>query len=61
MFERVKPYLERSDLTIANSESIIGGQELGLSSYPAFNSPYEVGDILKDVGVMLSQWQITIH
>lgn len=51
MFERVKPYLERTDITIANSESIIGGQELGLSSYPAFNSPYEVGDILKDVGV----------
>ncbi len=51
MFEEVKPYLESADITIANSESIIGGQELGLSSYPQFNSPYEVGDVLKDVGV----------
>lgn len=53
MFAQVKPYLERADITVANSESIIGGQEIGLSSYPAFNSPYEVGDILKEVGVDL--------
>lgn len=51
MFERVKPYLESADITIANSESIIGGQELGLSSYPQFNSPYEVADALKDAGI----------
>jgi len=51
MFTQVKPYIERADITVANSESIIGGQELGLSSYPQFNSPYELGDSLKDVGV----------
>lgn len=51
MFAQVKPYLERADITIANSESIIGGQDIGLSSYPQFNSPYEVGDVLKEVGV----------
>lgn len=51
MFQPVKSYLESADITIANSESIIGGKELGLSSYPKFNSPYEVGDALKDVGV----------
>ena len=53
MFEKVKPYLEQADITVANSESVIGGQEIGLSSYPSFNSPYEVGDVLKDVGVDL--------
>lgn len=51
MFEKVKPYLEQSDITIANSESIIGGSQIGLTSYPSFNSPFEVGDALKDVGV----------
>ncbi|WEG12927.1 CapA family protein [Pullulanibacillus sp. KACC 23026] len=51
MFTKVKPYLEDSDITFANSESIIGGEQLGLSSYPAFNSPFEVGDALKSVGV----------
>lgn len=51
MLKTVKPFLEQSDLTVANSESIIGGSEIGLSTYPAFNSPYEVGDALKDAGV----------
>ncbi|WP_186576301.1 CapA family protein [Aquibacillus kalidii] len=51
MIERVKPYLEDATVTIANQETMIGGEEIGLSSYPQFNSPYEVGDALKDVGV----------
>ena len=51
MFEKVKPFLEKSDITIANSESIIGGSEIGVSTYPSFNSPFEVGDTLKNVGV----------
>lgn len=32
---------------------MIGGEEIGLSSYPSFNSPYEVGDALKDAGVQI--------
>ncbi|HSJ39321.1 MAG TPA: CapA family protein [Planococcus sp. (in: firmicutes)] len=51
MFEKVKPYMEQSDITVANSESIIGGSGIGLSTYPSFNSPFEIGDTLKDVGV----------
>ncbi|MFD1019146.1 CapA family protein [Thalassobacillus hwangdonensis] len=51
MLELVKPYLEETTLSIANQETMIGGAEIGLSSYPSFNSPYEVGDALKDAGV----------
>lgn len=51
MFEKVKPFLEASDITIANSESIIGGSEIGVSTYPSFNSPFEIADTLKNVGV----------
>lgn len=51
MFEKVTPFLNSADITVANSESIIGGSTIGLSTYPAFNSPYEVGDALKDSGV----------
>lgn len=51
MFEKVKPFLEQADITVANSESIIGGSAIGLSTYPSFNSPFEIGDTLKDVGV----------
>nr|WP_255473450.1 CapA family protein [Planomicrobium sp. CPCC 101110] len=51
MFAKIKPYLEKSDITVANSESIIGGSEIGVSTYPSFNSPFEVGDALKTAGV----------
>lgn len=51
MFQAVKPYLEKPDITFANQESMIGGKELGLSTYPQFNSPFEIGDTLKRVGV----------
>ncbi len=51
MLSAVKPYLEAADITIANQESMIGGKELGLSTYPQFNSPFEIGDTLKRSGV----------
>ncbi|WP_134703412.1 CapA family protein [Ammoniphilus sp. YIM 78166] len=50
MFEQVKPFIESADLAIANQETMIGGKEIGLSSYPLFNSPFEVADALKDTG-----------
>lgn len=52
-FAPIKSVLEEADITIANQESMIGGSEIGLSSYPAFNSPYEVGDALQRAGVDL--------
>ncbi len=51
MLQDVKQYLKESTITIANQETMIGGEALGLSSYPQFNSPFEVGDALKEVGV----------
>lgn len=51
MLEKVKPYLSAATITIANQESMIGGEEFGLSSYPTFNSPVEIGAALKEVGV----------
>jgi len=51
MFNQVKPLLESADIAVANQETMIGGKELGLSSYPLFNSPFEIGDALKDAGI----------
>lgn len=51
MFENVKPLLEKPDVLTANQESRLGGQALGLSGYPMFNSPYEVADALVHIGV----------
>ncbi|CCG47292.1 homolog to PGA biosynthesis protein CapA [Halobacillus halophilus DSM 2266] len=51
MMEQTESYLESSTITIANQETMIGGEELGLSGYPAFNSPVEIGNNLKELGV----------
>ncbi|MBT2652814.1 CapA family protein [Oceanobacillus kimchii] len=51
MLKHVKTHLDSSTVTIANQETMIGGEEMGLSSYPSFNSPFEVGDALKENGV----------
>lgn len=41
------------DLAFYNQETILGGTSLGLSSYPTFNSPYEVGDAFTNIGFNL--------
>lgn len=50
IFVNVKDTIENADLAIVNQETILGGSELGLSGYPAFNSPYELGDSLVNAG-----------
>ncbi|MGR3764403.1 CapA family protein [Rossellomorea sp. NS-SX7] len=51
MFAPVKDLLSQPDFLIANQESTPGGTEMGLSSYPLFNSPKEIVKSLQDVGV----------
>ena len=41
------------DLKYYNQETILGGVELGLSGYPRFNSPQEVGQAMVDMGFNL--------
>jgi len=41
------------DLCFYNQETILGGVELGLSSYPCFNSPQEFGDVMMEYGFNL--------
>jgi poly-gamma-glutamate capsule biosynthesis protein CapA/YwtB (metallophosphatase superfamily) len=51
MLNRVDSYLKASSVTFANQETMVGGEEIGLSGYPRFNSPYEIGEALKKAGV----------
>ncbi|WP_160914388.1 CapA family protein [Halobacillus litoralis] len=51
MFQEVTPYLLNADITFANSESIMGGAAIGVSTYPSFNTPFELGDTLKANGI----------
>ncbi|MDD4000365.1 MAG: CapA family protein [Bacilli bacterium] len=53
IFQDVKNYLQNYDLRFINQETILGGSELGLSTYPAFNTPQEMGDALVDAGFNL--------
>lgn len=53
MFEDVKSLLEGYDLRYCNQESIIGGKSLGISGYPNFNSPDEIGDEINNLGFNL--------
>lgn len=53
MLEEIKPIISSFDLAFYNQETILGGTKLGLSTYPRFNSPYEVGDAFIDAGFNL--------
>ena len=53
MLEKIKPIASKYDLEYYNQETVLGGVELGLSNYPRFNSPYEVGDAFIDSGFNL--------
>ncbi|GLO67603.1 poly-gamma-glutamate biosynthesis protein [Oceanobacillus sp. E9] len=42
--------LSRGDVSIVNLESIVAGEELGLSSFPEFNNPIELAENLQEFG-----------
>ncbi|WP_022764045.1 CapA family protein [Butyrivibrio sp. XPD2006] len=50
IFSQTKDSISDADLALVNQEVIIGGKELGISGYPAFNAPYEIGDALYGAG-----------
>lgn len=49
-FAHTKSLISGADLALVNQEVILGGRELGLSGYPAFNGAFEVGDALVKAG-----------
>ena len=51
MFEPVRAFVQDADITTANMEVPVAGEEFGLSGYPQFNAPPEIIDALKDSGV----------
>lgn len=48
--EYVKPYLTKSDLTIANFETVTAGPATSYSSYPTFNTPDAILPALSGAG-----------
>ena len=50
VFANLKDEIAGADLALVNQEVIIGGAELGVSGYPTFNSPFELGEDLAEAG-----------
>lgn len=51
--ELIKEEVSKYDIAYYNQETILGGTSIGLSSYPSFNSPQELGDAMIDAGFNL--------
>lgn len=51
MLAEARNLFKKEHLIIVNQESIIAGEEIGLSDFPRFNSPVEIGYQLKDLNV----------
>lgn len=50
LFTYTKDMIAEADIAIVNQETILAGEELGISGYPRFNTYYEVGDALVEAG-----------
>ena len=49
-YTKVADTIKNADLAFINQESIIGGDDLGITGYPAFNSPEQWASDLTDLG-----------
>ncbi len=56
LFEDISGQLQAADIKIINQETILGGNDLGFSGYPSFNSPTEVGD-----GIAAAGFNVVLH
>lgn len=50
LFQNLTDYLSEADIKVINQETIFGGNSLGFSGYPKFNSPTQVGDAIAQAG-----------
>lgn len=54
MYTNFKKDAKESDIAFINQETILGGESLGLSGYPTFNSPTEIAKNLEKAGFNLA-------
>ena len=51
VFEDIKLYIEKADISIGNLETTFAGKDKGYSSYPNFNTPEVLAEDLKELGI----------
>lgn len=54
MYTNFKKDAKESDISFINQETVLGGESLGLSGYPTFNSPTEIAKNLEKAGFNLA-------
>lgn len=54
MYTNFKKDAKESDIAFINQETVLGGESLGLSGYPTFNSPTEIAKNLEKAGFNLA-------
>jgi len=50
LFEDLSDFIDLADISVINQETPFGGNDLGFSGFPHFNSPTEVGDAIINAG-----------
>ena len=50
MFSAITPFTSFADLTLGNFETVTAGAENGFTGYPAFNTPVEFAEAIKEAG-----------
>ena len=51
VFKNIKSYISDADVAIGNLETTFAGSSRGYSGYPTFNTPDELANNLKDLGI----------
>ncbi len=50
VYEDIAGLVAEADISFINQETLMGGEELGYSGYPKFNSPQDLGYQLRELG-----------
>jgi poly-gamma-glutamate synthesis protein (capsule biosynthesis protein) len=50
IYEHIKDYIEPADIAFINQETVLAGKEFGISGYPRFNPPQELGLTVAELG-----------
>ncbi|MBQ8510715.1 MAG: CapA family protein [Clostridia bacterium] len=50
MYDGIADWVKAADLAFINQETMMGGDELGISGYPNFNSPQAAGEAIVQLG-----------
>ena len=50
IYEQVREYIEPADIAFINQETVLAGKEFGISGYPRFNPPQELGLTVAKLG-----------